>query len=121
LTEWLRVLIRCGKKLCLVTGTRLTWDSFYVDSFQEAETQKLDYIYNGTRLKDVRQSLPQMLKASAKVKEAVNSEIQRRTKEKYDGRKLNYQSPDEWAPNCSFVNCYDGGKERYVSTGVPTI
>jgi 2OG-Fe(II) oxygenase superfamily len=28
---------------------------------------------------------------------------------------LNFQSPDEWAPNCSFVNCYDGGKERYVS------
>lgn len=54
-----------------------------------------------------------MLRASAKVKEAVNGEIRRRIKDKYHGRKLNYQSPDEWAPNCSFVNCYDGGKERY--------
>jgi hypothetical protein len=88
--------------------------SFYVDSYQEAETQKSDYIYNGTRLQDVRHSLPQMLRASAKVKEAVNGEIQRRTKEKYGGEKLKYQSPDEWAPNCSFVNCYDGGKERHV-------
>lgn len=71
-------------------------------------------MYNGRRLVDVRQSLPQMLKASEKVKEAVNSEIQRRIKEKHGGQKLNYQSPDEWAPNCSFVNCYDGAKERYV-------
>jgi hypothetical protein len=56
-----------------------------------------------------------MLEASGKVKDAVNGEIQRRIKEKYGGKKLKYQSPDEWSPNCSFVNCYDGGKERYVS------
>jgi hypothetical protein len=66
----------------------------------------------------VRQSLPQMLQASVQVKKAVNSEIQRRIKEKYGGRKLNYQSPEEWAPNCSFVNCYDGGKERHVFGGI---
>jgi hypothetical protein len=57
-----------------------------------------------------------MLKVSAKVKEAVNREIQRRIKERYPGgKKLMYQSPEEWKPNCSFVNCYDGGKERFVS------
>jgi hypothetical protein len=54
-----------------------------------------------------------MLKASVKVKEAVNAEIQRRIKERYPGGiKLQFQSPDEWQPNCSFVNCYDGAKER---------
>jgi hypothetical protein len=54
-----------------------------------------------------------MLNASAKVKEAVNAEIQRRIEEQYpDGKKLVYQSPDEWQPNCSFVNCYDGARER---------
>jgi hypothetical protein len=39
-------------------------------------------ISNGTWLQDVRQSVPQMLKASAKVKEAVDGEIQRRIKNK---------------------------------------
>jgi hypothetical protein len=88
--------------------------SFYVDSYQETVRQKVEYVYNGGRLLDVRESLPEMLQASAKVKEAVNSEVQRRINAKFNGQKLKYQSPDEWAPNCSFVNCYDGGKERFV-------
>ena len=55
-----------------------------------------------------------MLKASGKVKEAVNTEIRRRIRERYPGgRKLQYQSPEEWQPNCSFVNCYDGPNERW--------
>lgn len=53
-----------------------------------------------------------MLKASKPVQEAVNREIQRRIKDFYpEGKKLKFQSPDEWVPNTSFVNCYDGGKE----------
>jgi hypothetical protein len=75
--------------------------------------------FSGCSLKpsqDIRKSLPQMLKSSAKVKTAVNTEVQRRIKERYpDAKKLKHQSADEWQPNCSFVNCYDGGQERYAA------
>ncbi|KAF2671017.1 hypothetical protein BT63DRAFT_205989 [Microthyrium microscopicum] len=85
---------------------------FYVDSWDEAEKQKTEYVYDGSKIEDVRKSLPEMLKVSAKVKETVNREVQRRIKEFYpNGEKLKYQSPDEWLPNCSFVNCYDGPQE----------
>jgi 2OG-Fe(II) oxygenase superfamily/GRF zinc finger len=53
-----------------------------------------------------------MCKASAKVQEAVNLEIQRRIRDFYpDGKKLKYQSPDPWIPNAAFVNCYNGPRE----------
>jgi hypothetical protein len=53
-----------------------------------------------------------MLKASVQVKETVNEEIQRRIRDFYpDGKKLKYQSPDDWVPNTAFVNCYDGPEE----------
>jgi hypothetical protein len=56
-----------------------------------------------------------MLKVSTKVSDAVNKEVGRRVKERYpDGKKLMYQSPDDWKPNCSFVNCYDGAQEKFV-------
>jgi hypothetical protein len=90
--------------------------SFYVDSWDEAERQKTDYVYNGNRISDVRQSLPEMLKIRSKVEVAVNDEIKKRIRDFYpDGKKLQYQSPDEWRPNAAFVNCYDGGAERCVS------
>ena len=47
-----------------------------------------------------------------KVKAAVNQEIVTRIKHHYpDGKKLKYQSPDDWIPNAAFVNCYKGGAE----------
>ncbi|KAF2273987.1 uncharacterized protein EI97DRAFT_435635 [Westerdykella ornata] len=85
---------------------------FYVNSLSDAEEQKAEYIYDGRKVEDVRQSTPEMLKASKKVEEAVNSEIQRRIRDFYpNGRKLKYQSPEPWRANTAFVNCYDGPHE----------
>ncbi|KAF2436246.1 hypothetical protein EJ08DRAFT_578833 [Tothia fuscella] len=85
---------------------------FYVNSHDDVETQKTDYVYNGNRIADVRKSLPEMLKVAEKVQTTVNEEIQKRIREFYpDGKKLLYQSPNEWKPNAAFVNCYDGGQE----------
>lgn len=86
---------------------------FYVDSEEDAERQKTDYIYNGMRT-EVRQSLPQMRKVSSIVQTAVNAEIEKRIRDFQGGKKLQFQSPDEWSPNTAFVNCYDGGAERYT-------
>ncbi|OJD37207.1 grf zinc finger domain-containing protein [Diplodia corticola] len=85
---------------------------FYVDSWDEAARQRDDYIYNGSRITDIRRTLPEMDKAKAKVQTAVNAEIERRIERFQDGARLKYQSPREWIPNASFVNCYDGGAER---------
>lgn len=85
---------------------------FYVDSWDEAERQKTEYVYNGSYVSDVRPTLPKMRSVSIKVKDAVNAEIKRRIRDFYpEGKKLKYQSPLEWKPNAAFVNCYDGGKE----------
>lgn len=85
---------------------------FYVDSLENAKEQQTEYVYNGSYIADVRQTLPEMLKASHSVRQAVNEEIQRRIKDFYpDGRKLKFQSPRDWVPNTSFVNCYDGPQE----------
>ncbi|KAK3670618.1 hypothetical protein LTR78_009453 [Recurvomyces mirabilis] len=85
---------------------------FYVDSLDEAEEQKTKYMYNGSLMADVAQTTPEMLKVSRIVREAVNKEIARRVRRFYaDGKKLKFQSSDDWQPNASFVNCYDGGKE----------
>lgn len=47
-----------------------------------------------------------------KVQVAVNQEIANRIKHRYpDGKKLKYQSPDDWVANAAFVNCYKGGSE----------
>ena len=54
-----------------------------------------------------------MRKVSHKVRTAVNAEVADRIKNHYpDGKKLRYQSPDEWIPNAAFVNCYKGGGEN---------
>ena len=53
-----------------------------------------------------------MQAVSGRVKAAVNQEIDIRIRNSYPGgRKLKYQSPDEWNPNAAFVNCYKGGAE----------
>jgi len=86
--------------------------SFYVNSLEEAEKQKTEYIYNGGELEDVRQSTSEMLNACPQVEEAVNREIQRRIRDFYpSGKKLKYQSPHPWKANTAFVNCYDGPQE----------
>jgi len=85
---------------------------FYVNSLAEAEAQKTEYIYDGRKVNDVRQSTPEMLKACPQVEEAVNREIVRRIHDFYpDGKKLRYQTPKPWRANTAFVNCYDGPKE----------
>lgn len=86
---------------------------FYVDSEDAAEIQRTQYVYMGDRIADVRPSLPKMREVSSKVQVAVNAENERRITDYYPGgKKLQYQSPDEWKPNAAFVNCYDGGQER---------
>ncbi|KAF2653424.1 hypothetical protein K491DRAFT_602829 [Lophiostoma macrostomum CBS 122681] len=86
---------------------------FYVNDLESAEKQKTEYIYDGQRVNDVRQSTPKMLEASPEVEEAVNREIQRRICDFYPGaKKLRYQSPDPWKANTAFVNCYDGPQEH---------
>ncbi|KAK7533352.1 uncharacterized protein J3D65DRAFT_647569 [Phyllosticta citribraziliensis] len=84
---------------------------FYVDAFDDVERQRNDYVYNGANIADVRRTLPCMRAVAAKVQRAVNDEIARRIVRFQDGKRLRYQSPAEWLPNASFVNCYDGGAE----------
>ncbi|KAF2134404.1 hypothetical protein P153DRAFT_278887 [Dothidotthia symphoricarpi CBS 119687] len=96
---------------------RVVWSPhtfcFYVNSLAEAEEQKAEYIYDGRKVEDVRQSLPEMLNACPQVEEAVNREIQRRIQDFYpNGKKLKYQSPHPWKANTAFVNCYDGPQEN---------
>ncbi|KAF2495558.1 hypothetical protein BU16DRAFT_527358 [Lophium mytilinum] len=85
---------------------------FYANSWDEAEAQKTEYVYNGSYIKDIRQTLPEMRQVGSKVQAAVNEEIQRRIKTFYPkAKKLKFQSPHPWAPNAAFVNCYDGGAQ----------
>lgn len=85
---------------------------FYVSSVEEQRQQTSEYVYNGKYRTDVRQLTPELRKVSSKVRETVNSEIQKRIASHYpDGKKLRYQSPLEWKPNAAFVNCYDGPGE----------
>ncbi|KAI1105857.1 hypothetical protein F4804DRAFT_98293 [Jackrogersella minutella] len=87
--------------------------SFYVGTEAEIDTQKHDYFYNGARLVDVRRITPQLQRVRPKVQEAVNREIETRIKTHYpEERKLKYQSPDSWSPNCAFVNCYNGPQQN---------
>lgn len=60
----------------------------------------------------MRRITPQLAKVKPVVEDAVNREIQHRIKTRYPGaRKLKHQSPDPWAPNSAFVNCYNGAQE----------
>lgn len=85
---------------------------FYVASAEEQRQQTSEYCYNGKYRKDVRKLTPELRKVSSVVQEAVNSQIQKRIASHYPGgKKLQYQSPKEWAPNAAFVNCYNGPGE----------
>ena len=85
---------------------------FYVDSLAEAQEQKTEYVYNGSYVPDVAQTTPEMLRVSSIVRKTVNEEINRRIRDYYaDGKRLKFQSLEDWKPNASFVNCYDGAKE----------
>ncbi|KAF9881820.1 GRF zinc finger [Colletotrichum karsti] len=86
---------------------------FYVETYDEIQRQKTEYLYNGAKLNDIRRITPQLIKVKPKVAEAVNSEIQKRIATRYPGgKKLRFQSPSPWAPNSAFVNCYDGPQEN---------
>ncbi len=85
---------------------------FYVQSLEEAKQQRTEYLYNGSYLSDVREITPHMRAVSSKVRTAVNEEIANRIKKFYPhGKKLMYQSPQQWLPNAAFVNQYAGGNE----------
>lgn len=86
---------------------------FYVNSLAEAEEQKTEYVYDGRKIENVRQILPEMLKAVPQVEQAVNLEIQRRIHSFYPNRtKLQHQSPHPWRANTAFVNCYAGPQQH---------
>lgn len=105
--------------------------SFYVDSHDEIQRQKLEvgsppppprvltnsvppkqYLYNGARITDVRKITPQLDKARPLVQDAVNREISKRISTRYPGgTKLRHQAPQPWTPNAAFVNCYAGPAE----------
>lgn len=92
---------------------------FYVESVEEQQKQKTEYLYNGSFLEDIRQLTPQMKSVSSRVQPVVNKEIANRIKNHYpDGKKLHYQSPEPWIPNAAFVNCYNGGAESVGYVGV---
>lgn len=86
--------------------------SLYVSTPEEYRQQTSEYTYGGTYRSNVRQATPGMRSVSRKVQQAVNEEIQNRIRNVYpEGKKLKYQSPEEWRPNAAFVNCYDGPTE----------
>ena len=88
--------------------------SFYVEDVALRNAQNSSYLYNGSNLDDVREILPRMREVSTIVKEAVNTEIEKRIRTHYpEGKKLKFQSPQLWQPNAAFVNCYDG-PQQYV-------
>ncbi|KAI9825696.1 MAG: hypothetical protein M1832_001040 [Thelocarpon impressellum] len=84
---------------------------FYVQSVEDQEKQKTEYLYNGSYLTDIRQITPHMRRISPKVQDAVNGAVATRIKHYPGGKKLRHQSPKAWIPNAAFVNCYDGGEE----------
>lgn len=90
-----------------------TW-RFYVDTPEAVKEQQEEYVYDGLYEAAVSQTTPELLKVQKSVRDAVNTEVQRRIRDFHpDGKKLKFQSPeDSWEPNASFVNCYDGGKEN---------
>lgn len=85
---------------------------FYVGTADERHSQKHEYVYNGATLTDVRTITPMLDRVKARVRDAVNAEIQARIRTRYPGgRKLKHQSPRPWSPNAAFVNCYAGPQQ----------
>lgn len=88
---------------------------FYVDDLSSSNQDRdhPEYYYNGTDLLDVRQTLPTTRHVNSLVRVAVNKEIETRIRDFYpEGKKLQFQTPQEWQPNAAFVNCYDGGAQH---------
>lgn len=89
-----------------------TW-KFYVNSAEDVNEQKTQYRYDGLYEENVSQTPPVMLQVGDTVRDAVNAEIKRRIKDFHPhGQKLKFQALEDWQPNASFVNCYDGPKEH---------
>ncbi|OIW32117.1 GRF zinc finger domain-containing protein [Coniochaeta ligniaria NRRL 30616] len=85
---------------------------FFVGTAAEQDSQRHEYLYNGARLTDVRTLTPMLDAVKARVRDAVNEEIQTRIRTRYPGgKKLKHQSPRPWSPNAAFVNCYAGPQQ----------
>ncbi|KAH7385026.1 hypothetical protein BKA64DRAFT_681997 [Cadophora sp. MPI-SDFR-AT-0126] len=90
---------------------------FYVESLEEVESQKTEYIYNGGKLDDVRQLTPLMNLIAPKVTAAINTSIAARqntnpaTSPALEPSHQTHSIPEPWKPNAAFVNCYNGPTE----------
>lgn len=84
---------------------------FFVDSLEEQNRQKTEYVYNGSVMTDVRLMTGRLLSIKEKVQQTVNAEIDRRMKSHNNGVKPKYQSPKPWTPNAACVNQYNGPQE----------
>ncbi|KAK0101967.1 hypothetical protein ONS95_001224 [Cadophora gregata] len=90
---------------------------FYMESLEEIETQKTEYIYNGGKLDDIRQLTPMMKLIAPKVTAAVNNSIAARqnthstTSSTLEPNKTSSPPLELWKPNAAFVNCYNGPAE----------
>ncbi|PVH81021.1 hypothetical protein DL98DRAFT_560013 [Cadophora sp. DSE1049] len=90
---------------------------FYVESLEEVESQKTEYIYNGGKLDDVRQLTPLMKLIAPKVTTAINTSIATRQKSHsttttaLEPDQQPPSTPEPWKPNAAFVNCYNGPTE----------
>ncbi|KAI5363798.1 putative alkylated DNA repair protein alkB 3 [Septoria linicola] len=88
---------------------------FYLDTAEAVKDQETNFCYDGSVYESgaLKQTTPELLRVSQIVKETVNEEVRRRMRDyQPDGKKLKFQSPEDWEPNASFVNCYDGPKEN---------
>ncbi|PBP27151.1 Alpha-ketoglutarate-dependent dioxygenase alkB-like protein [Diplocarpon rosae] len=85
---------------------------FYVESWEEAQRQKTEYIYNGGKLTDIRPLTPRMRSLTPLVASTVNAHITLRISSSRTGSKLPHQSSLPWTPNAAFVNCYNGPTEN---------
>ncbi|KAF9887070.1 hypothetical protein FE257_010564 [Aspergillus nanangensis] len=86
--------------------------SVYISTPEEYKQHTSEYTYGGTYRSNVRQITPHMQAVSSRVQQSVNKEVNERIRNHYPGgKKLQYQSPQQWMPNAAFVNCYDGPAE----------
>ncbi|OWP01574.1 hypothetical protein B2J93_4678 [Marssonina coronariae] len=85
---------------------------FYVESWEEAQRQKTEYIYNGGKLTDIRPLTPRMRSLAPLIASTINTSITSRIQSSLTGSKLPHQCPSPWTPNAAFVNCYNGPTEN---------
>ncbi|EFW99022.1 cue domain containing protein [Grosmannia clavigera kw1407] len=88
---------------------------FFVDDgldVTSVPTSTTPYLYNGSRIDNVRPSTPQLAAVRPIVQAAVNTAVRQRIAARYPGGcKLRHQHPGPWCPNAAFVNCYSGPQQ----------